>query len=94
MLGIDNKKMVFQFSDKDIKQETFVEDINNILNVGELTQLFTQEDEEGIIDEIKMQLNKAKVKNITQELIQKYFKTRCRRNLHMILIMSPAGNQL
>jgi len=54
MLGIDNKKMVFQFSDKDIKQETFVEDINNILNVGELTQLFTQEDEEGIIDEIKM----------------------------------------
>ena len=52
-LGIDNKKIVFSFSDKDIKQETFIEDINNILNVGELTSLFNPEDEEEIHYEIE-----------------------------------------
>ena len=39
-LGIDNRKIVFSFSDRDIKKESFIEDINNILNVGELTSLF------------------------------------------------------
>lgn len=51
-LGIDNKKIVFMFSDKDIKEETFIEDINNILNVGELTGLFATEDEEDVQHEI------------------------------------------
>ena len=52
-LGIDNRKIVFAFSDKDIKQETFIEDMNNILNVGELTSLFNPEDEEEIHYEIE-----------------------------------------
>ena len=52
-LGIDNKKTVFQFADKDIKEESFIEDINNILNVGELTSLFNAEDEEEINYEIE-----------------------------------------
>ena len=52
-LGIDNRKIVFSFADKDIAQETFVEDINNILNVGELTSLFNAEDEEEIHYEIE-----------------------------------------
>ena len=34
------------------------------------------------------------MKNISPDLTQTYFKRRCRRNLHLILIMSPAGNQL
>lgn len=53
LLGIDDQKMVFQFSDKDIVQENFVEDINNILNVGEVTQLLTIEDEEEIFYELE-----------------------------------------
>lgn len=52
-LGIDNKKIVFSFSDKEIKEEKFIEDINNILNVGELTSLFANEDEEEIHYEIE-----------------------------------------
>lgn len=52
-LGIDNKKIVFSFSDKEIKEEKFIEDINNILNVGELTSLFAAEDEEEIHYEIE-----------------------------------------
>ena len=93
-LGIDNKKIVFSFADKDIKQETFIEDINNILNVGELTSLFNPEDEEEIHYEIEKQLKKAKVKNTSQEATHEFFTKRCKRNLHMLLFMSPAGNLL
>ena len=91
MLGIDNRKIVFSFADKDLKQETFIEDINNILNVGELTSLFTPEDEEEIHYEIEKQLKKARVKNTSQEATSAFFSKRCKRNLHMLLFMSPAG---
>lgn len=94
ILGIDNKKVVFEFSDKDIKQETFIEDINNILNVGELTSLFTVEDEEEIHYDIEKQLKKARVKDTTPEATAAFFSKRCKRNLHLLLFMSPAGNQL
>lgn len=90
-LGIDNKKIVFSFSDRDIKEEQFIEDINNILNVGELTSLFAQEDEEEIHYEIEKQLKKARVKNTTQEATAAFFQKRCKRNLHLLLFMSPAG---
>ena len=40
--------MVFTFSDKEIKDEVFFEDINSILNVGELTSLFNSEDTDEI----------------------------------------------
>ena len=36
--------MVFLFSDTQIIQETFLEDINNILNTGEVPNLLKQED--------------------------------------------------
>ena len=90
-LGIDNKKTVFQFADKDIKEESFIEDINNILNVGELTSLFTPEDEEEINYEIEKQMKKIRGVKLTPYEI---FMRRCKRNLHLLLIMSPDGNKL
>lgn len=36
--GISNESVVFLFSDTQIQQEGFLEDINNILNSGELTK--------------------------------------------------------
>ena len=93
-LGLDNKKIVFSFSDKEIREESFIEDINNILNVGELTSLFTAEDEDDNHSEIEMQLKKAKVRDTSQEATHNFFIKRCKRNLHLLLFMSPAGNQL
>jgi len=93
-LGIDNKKIVFSFSDRDIKKEQFIEDINNILNVGELTSLFAQDDVEEIHYEIEKQLKKARIKNTSQEATAAFFQKRCKRNLHLLLFMSPAGTLL
>jgi hypothetical protein len=61
-LGIHNKKVVFTFADKDIKDEVLFEDINSILNVGELTSLFNIEDMEEIQHELEKKLKKSKAK--------------------------------
>ena len=41
---INLKKVVFNFSDANIKNEMFIEDINNILNVGEVPNLYNMEE--------------------------------------------------
>ena len=51
-LGMDNKKVVFTLQDSDIKQEFFIEDINNILNVGEVPNLYSADE----IEEIKYEM--------------------------------------
>lgn len=49
--GIEQKQTVFMFSDTQITQEAFVEDVNNILNGGEIPNLFSEaEDITNIID--------------------------------------------
>jgi dynein heavy chain len=47
--GIDQKQTVFLFSDTQITQEAFMEDVNNILNGGLIPNLFTEPDEIGNI---------------------------------------------
>ena len=39
--GVDQKQTVFLFSDTQITNEAFVEDINNILNNGEIPNLYS-----------------------------------------------------
>ncbi len=39
-IGVKNKCVSFLFSDTQIKDEQFLEDINNILNVGTVPNLF------------------------------------------------------
>lgn len=38
--GVDNEPQVFLFSDTQIVKESFLEDINNLLNSGEVPNLF------------------------------------------------------
>ena len=90
LLGLENKKVIFLLQDSDLRQEEFIEDVNNLLNVGELTNLFGEEDLEEINYEIEDQLKKLKAKGQPFEI----FIQRCKRNLHIVLLMSPAGRYL
>ena len=47
--GAKNLPTVFLFSDTQIVTETFLEDINNILNSGEVPNLFESDELEKII---------------------------------------------
>ena len=87
-LGMDNKKVVFTFQDSDIKQEFFIEDINNILNVGEVPNLYNLDE----IEEIKYEMGKTVNKRMGDPF--DVFTKRCKRNLHLLLFMNPAGSKM
>lgn len=48
MAGGLGQPVVFLFSDSQIKQESFVEDINNLLNAGEVRMLSADSDTGGV----------------------------------------------
>ena len=52
--GAKNLPTVFLFSDTQIVTETFLEDINNILNSGEVPNLFESDELEKIIGTIQL----------------------------------------
>lgn len=59
--GIKNNPGVFIFSDNEILNESFIEDINNILTVGEVPNLFSvKEDLPSIRDRIKKDYYRTK----------------------------------
>ena len=63
--GLKNKPGVFLFSDNDIVNEAFIEDINNILSVGEIPNLFSKEDLQGMRDKLKKEL--IRERNLTKD---------------------------
>jgi dynein heavy chain len=85
----------FIFTDNSIKEDAFLEDINNILNTGEVPNIFTAEDKAEIIDLVR---NPAKEENRclegTPAQYFAYFIERCKVNLHIVLAFSPIGDAL
>ncbi|XP_075157385.1 dynein heavy chain at 16F [Haematobia irritans] len=90
--GIDNQPVVFLMIDTQIVEEEFLEDINNILNSGEVPNLFEGDDYEKIILDARDQCNAANKEGCSRDTIYKFFINRVRNNLHVVLSMSPVGD--
>lgn len=71
-------------------QESFLEDVNCILNTGEVPDLFDQEELDNITMELKNQAAGLDIPD-TRAAIYQFFIQRVRLNLHVVLAMSPAG---
>jgi dynein heavy chain len=88
--GPEEKPTVFLISDNQIVNETFLEDINNILNSGEVPNLFTKEEIESLDQDLRPIAAKRKI----FENMYNFFIQRVRSNLHLVLCMSPVGDAL
>ena len=44
IIGSENRDVVFLFGDAQIKDEAFIEDINNLLNAGEIPNAFPMDE--------------------------------------------------
>lgn len=84
---------VFLVSDNNILEEIFLEDINNILNNGEIPNLMQAEDLEEIYSEIKVIAKEMGIFE-SKENLNKIFIQKTRQNLHIVLNMSPVGDKL
>ncbi|XP_076842922.1 dynein axonemal heavy chain 3 [Brachyhypopomus gauderio] len=91
--GAEGKRTTFLFSDSQIKDETFVEDVNMLLNTGDVPNMFAPDERADILEKMqvvaKMEGRKIEA---TPLAMYNYFIDRVRDNLHIILAMSPIGD--
>nr|DBA34563.1 TPA: hypothetical protein GDO54_002113 [Pyxicephalus adspersus] len=86
---------VFLFTDSQIKKESFLEDINNLLNAGEVPNLFAPDEKQEICErmrQIDRQRDKLKQTDGSPLALFNLFIDRCRDQLHIVLAMSPIGD--
>ncbi|XP_074478915.1 dynein axonemal heavy chain 2 [Sebastes fasciatus] len=90
LTGVDNKPTVFLFNDTQIVDESFLEDINNILSSGEVPNLYKPDE---FVEVCKALSESAKKENVveTPDSLFNYLIERVRNNLHIVLCMSPVG---
>ena len=88
--GIEGQKVALTMTDSQILRESFLEDINNILNTGEVPNLMQQEDKDKIENEVR---EKTKIEGAPDIIMQEFVK-RVRENFHIVLCMSPVGDDL
>eukprot|EP00659_Diplonema_papillatum_P004074 gene4074-6331_t len=85
--GCKAKPVVFLFSDTQIVREQFLEDINNVLNVGDVPNIYLTEDYEKIINATRERCTSDNRRSIIRRYVQLV-----RDNLHVIFCVSPIGD--
>lgn len=84
--GIEGRNLVFLFNDSQIKDEAMLEDINMLLNTGDVPNMFAADERADIIE--KMQgIARVEGKKIdpTPLSLYNYFVDRVKINLHIVL---------
>jgi len=87
--GAAMQNMVFLFSDTQIAKEAFLEEVSSILNTGEVPNLYANEDKLEITEKCSKGANAAG-RNGPAEIFAWYVE-QCRKNLHVVICMSPIG---
>ncbi|KAL7754340.1 hypothetical protein RI367_000321 [Sorochytrium milnesiophthora] len=90
--GNEGKPSVFLLSDTQVKQESFLEDINNLLNSGEVPNMFAADEKAQICENIRNNVVKDSKVELSPAAIFSLFVNRCKDNLHVVLAMSPIGD--
>lgn len=91
--GIEGKAIAFVMTDTMIINESFIENLNNLLNTGEIPNLMLPEDKEDINNGLRPVCQEKKIVD-TLDNMAALFIDRIRENLHICLCMSPVGETL
>ncbi|KAI1899406.1 hypothetical protein AGOR_G00061450 [Albula goreensis] len=86
---------VFLFTDTQIKLESFLEDVSNLLNTGEVPNLFAVDEKAEICERMRVldrQRDRDKQTDGSPLALFNMFLERCRSQLHVVLAMSPIGD--
>jgi dynein heavy chain len=94
MVGKEGKKCTWIFTDFEIINEDFLEYINAILSTGEIAGLFTKDERDMMVADLR---GPAKAEDPsfddTPANLYKFFLERIRSNLHIVLCFSPANEK-
>ncbi|XP_047042441.1 dynein axonemal heavy chain 8-like [Helicoverpa zea] len=92
--GLQGRGISFIFTDNDIKDEHFLEYLNNIMSSGEIANLFPKDELDDILNQLIPIMKKNAPKRIpVPDILYEYFIIRARANLHVVLCFSPVGEK-
>ncbi|CBZ53630.1 hypothetical protein NCLIV_034170 [Neospora caninum Liverpool] len=105
--GGHGKPLTFLLSDSQLANDAFLDDVANLLNTGEIPNLFSTEDKIGIFDLLSRgsagspsssasspQATVAASDGQSSGDLFEHFVSNCRQNLHIMLFFSPSGENL
>ena len=73
-----------------------MEDVNNVLNNGEIPNLYATAEDYGIVMDNMKEANKndKNYKNLSDPEVWLDFIAKCKNNVHIVLAMSPIGDDI
>lgn len=85
------KPLCFLFSDNDVTQETFMEDIQNMLNSGIVPNVYVADEMSRIREESLKRYKESGNTNESPDAMNEWFFGRVKDNMHLAILMSPVG---
>ena len=83
----------FLFTDAHVAEESFLENVNNMLSTGMVPALFASDEKDQLNSLIREKAKKAGVIE-TPDNLWNFFLQEAKSNLHIVLAMSPSGETL
>ncbi|XP_039551458.1 dynein heavy chain 12, axonemal [Passer montanus] len=91
--GVKGLKTVFLITDTQIKEESFLEDIDSVLNTGEVPNLFAADEKQEIIEGVRAAVQaRDKGEELSPLALYALFVNFCKENLHIVVAFSPIGD--
>ncbi|KAF5300238.1 hypothetical protein FQR65_LT09192 [Abscondita terminalis] len=91
--GGQGKHTVFLFTEGQIKEEGFLQDIDGLLNSGEVPNIFQIDEKQEITEMVRLAAQGGNRNlDVSPLVVFSYFIKRTREKLHIILCFSPIGS--
>uniref|UniRef100_A0A8C3L5I1 Dynein axonemal heavy chain 12 n=1 Tax=Chrysolophus pictus TaxID=9089 RepID=A0A8C3L5I1_CHRPC len=92
-VSVKGLKTVFIITDAQIKEESFLEDIDSLLNTGEVPNLFAADEKQEIIEGVRAVAQAgSKHEELSPLALFAFFVNCCKENLHIVVAFSPIGD--
>lgn len=90
--GGKGKETAFLLNEIELKKEEYLQDIDSLLMLSEIANVFTIEEEYEILEMVRIvaQCGNKNV-DVSSQKVYDFFISRCRERLHLILCFSPMG---
>ncbi|XP_060544998.1 dynein axonemal heavy chain 12 [Pantherophis guttatus] len=91
--GMKGLKTVFLITDTQIKEEGFLEDVDSVLNTGEVPNLFAADEKQEVMEGVRAVAQAGhKHEELGPLALFAFFVNRCKDNLHVVVAFSPIGD--
>ncbi|XP_069874841.1 dynein axonemal heavy chain 12 isoform X3 [Dipodomys merriami] len=92
-VGVKGQKTVFLITDTQIKEEAFLEDVDSVLNTGEVPNIFAADEKQEVMEGVRPVAQAgSKHDELSPLALFAFFVNRCKDNLHIVVAFSPIGD--